>query len=82
MPDDRWLERAACRGRDVELFYSLEEEDVRAALAICAVCEVQTECYERAMTGREAFGVWGGTTETERRRIFRRERRRRQDPAA
>jgi WhiB family transcriptional regulator, redox-sensing transcriptional regulator len=82
MPNANWQDRAACRGQDVELFYSQEGADVRAALAICAACVVQAECYDQAMADREAFGVWGGTAETERRRIFRRERRTRQDPAA
>lgn len=77
MVDDSWQDRGACRDYDVELFYSLEELDVQTAVSICAECPVRLECLNHAMTTREHFGVWGGTTETERRRIFRRERRRR-----
>lgn len=84
MHDLDWQDRAACRGAKVELFYSYEEEDVEQALAFCQRCEVRELCLEMAMEAREAFGVWGGTTERERRRIFRanRRRRQRQDPTA
>lgn len=76
-PAGAWIEQAACRSAEIELFYSLDEEDQREALAYCEVCPVRAACLDHAMTTREAFGVWGGTSETERRRIFRRERRRR-----
>ncbi|MGH8902296.1 MAG: WhiB family transcriptional regulator [Egibacteraceae bacterium] len=42
-----WQARAACRGTDVELFYSEQEADIQAALALCARCEVLTACYAR-----------------------------------
>lgn len=74
--DQDWQLQAACRGLDVALFYSNEEADVAAALQVCARCPVREQCLEVAMLQREAFGTWGGTTEAERRRIFRRERRR------
>lgn len=79
--DEDWQLRAACRDADLALFYSTEEPDTRKALAICDGCPVREACLEVAMYRREAFGVWGGTSEAERRRIFRRERRR-QQPAA
>lgn len=75
MRDDSWQDRAACRGTDVEIFYSDEPVTVRTALALCRRCEVRAACYEHAMSMREAFGVWGGTPEEQRRRIFRRQRR-------
>lgn len=78
-----WQADAACRTASVELFYSHDERDIRRALALCERCEVRGTCLEFAMEHREHFGVWGGTTERERRRIFRRERRgRRNDNAA
>lgn len=84
MDDLEWQERAACSDADLELFYSVEDDDVRAALAYCRTCVVRQACLEHAMAQREAFGVWGGTTERERRRVFRAERRnrRKQDPTA
>ena len=77
-----WQERAACRGASLDLFYSEQEEDVGRALALCERCEVQATCLQFAMDHREHFGVWGGTTERERRRVFRRERRGRGDRTA
>jgi len=77
--DPQWHERAACRGHSVEVFFSEDPEDVRAALELCQQCPVQQPCYEQAMADREHFGVWGGSTERERRRVFRAERRRRRE---
>ncbi len=57
------------------MFYSTSEEDNRVALRICAGCPVRTQCFAVAMARQEAFGVWGGTLETQRRRVFRREQR-------
>lgn len=77
MHDQAWIEYAACRGVDIALFYSVDEADVGEALSYCDRCPVQVPCREFAMTNREHFGVWGGTTEQERRRVFRAQRRRR-----
>lgn len=86
MSDYSWMERAACRGVDIEVFYSEEPGDESRALELCLACAVRSECYEAAMASREAYGVWGGTAGRQRRRIFRRERRsstpRPQHPAA
>ncbi len=82
MHDDPWQQRAACRGLDVELFYSTEEDDLRAAVRVCRTCPVRRECLTSAMTSEELFGVWGGTLEHQRRRVFRREQRERRSTAA
>ncbi|MGH3666533.1 MAG: WhiB family transcriptional regulator [Egibacteraceae bacterium] len=74
---DEWRLLAACRGMDVELFYSTQESDNRTALRVCGGCPVRAQCFAAAMDHRESFGVWGGTLETQRRRVFRRERRER-----
>ena len=75
--DHDWRLAAACRGADVEAFYSELEDDVQAALRICASCPVREACLDHAMSRGEAFGVWGGVTETARRRVLRRQRRQR-----
>jgi len=77
----QWYDRAACRGLDVELFYSERPQDRSAALAVCATCPVRQPCHDAAMSGREAHGVWGGTPDKARRRIFRREDRQRRQAA-
>lgn len=74
--DDGWEERAACRGADVELFFSVEEADQKAALEFCSRCEVRAECLESAVANREMYGIWGGMFESDRRSLIRDIRRR------
>jgi WhiB family transcriptional regulator, redox-sensing transcriptional regulator len=66
-----WQSRAACREANLEIFYSGEAEDTRAAVRVCRTCPVRRPCFEAALTRGETFGVWGGTTERERRRLIR-----------
>ncbi len=72
-----WRKRAACRGIDVEIFYPITDDDADAAeaKAVCAECPVRQACLEHALAHREREGVWGGTTERERRRIVRQRRK-------
>ena len=72
-----WRKQAACRGLDVEAFYPVTEDEADAAeaKAVCAVCPVRQACLEHALAHREREGVWGGTTERERRRIVRQRRK-------
>lgn len=42
---------------------------------ICEQCPIREECLARAMEDKERYGMWGGLTPLERRRIERRERR-------
>ena len=65
-----WRESAACRGLDPELFHPDRGEDVRPALAVCATCSVTEPCREQALADFEV-GVWGATTERQRRIIRR-----------
>ena len=69
-----WLEAAACRGLDPAIFFPERGEDEKPAKAICRTCKVRTECLIYALDSGEKFGVWGGTSERERRRL-RAERR-------
>lgn len=76
----RWQDRAECKGMDPILFFGPEHaETVRekrdredAAKAVCARCPVQKECLEYALEAREAYGIWGGMTEVERKALLRR----------
>ncbi|MFN2556341.1 MAG: WhiB family transcriptional regulator [Nitriliruptorales bacterium] len=70
-PEGTWEERAACRGADVDLFFSPNERDQQQALAYCAVCEVRQECLEAAIMNGETFGIWGGLLESDRRAYVR-----------
>lgn len=71
-----WHERANCLGVDPNLFFTARGENAEMvqAKAVCAGCAVRIECLEFALGHREKYGVWGGLSERERRRL-RRERR-------
>ena len=77
-----WRHDALCRGVETDLFFpagELGEEPVKhaqAAKAVCFKCPVREACLEYALATDQPFGVWGGTTEAERRSIRRRRRRR------
>ena len=67
-----WKERAACRDLDTSLFFPESESDADEAKKVCATCPVREACLEFALVTRQNDGIWGGLTETERRRIRRR----------
>jgi len=66
-----WQAQAACAGVDPELFFPDRGMSTREAKAVCACCAVRGDCLEFAMTNHERFGIWGGLSERERRRIRR-----------
>ncbi len=70
-PPDHWQERAACYGLDPEVFFPTTEEEAGLALSYCAICPVQEMCLAWAVQNGERYGVWGGTTEQQRRRLIR-----------
>ncbi|MDP8957852.1 MAG: WhiB family transcriptional regulator [Actinomycetota bacterium] len=67
-----WVFRAACRGMDPTMFFPGADEEGEEALAVCRACSVQEECLEYALQARERYGIWGGATERQRRRMLRR----------
>ncbi len=71
--DLAWQDFANCRGADPDLFFPERGASTRAAKAICRECSVQEQCLEFAIVSSEKFGIWGGLSERDRRRI-RRER--------
>jgi WhiB family redox-sensing transcriptional regulator len=67
-----WQERALCAETDPEAFFPEKGGSTREAKKICTGCEVRAECLEYALTNDERFGIWGGLSERERRRLRRR----------
>jgi WhiB family transcriptional regulator, redox-sensing transcriptional regulator len=67
-----WQLEAACASTNLDIFYSAEHADMREAIGLCRRCPVRRPCLEAAVERGEWFGVWGGTTERERRRLIRR----------
>lgn len=72
-----WRQEAACRDVDTSVFFPETDEEAAAALALCATCPVRESCLEFALVTRQDDGIWGGMTETDRKRL----RRRRQEAA-
>lgn len=69
--DDLWQERALCAQTDPEAFFPEKGGSTREAKRICLGCEVRDECLEYALANDERFGIWGGLSERERRRLKR-----------
>jgi WhiB family redox-sensing transcriptional regulator len=67
-----WQERALCAETDPEAFFPEKGGSTREAKKICTGCEVRAECLEFALGNDERFGIWGGLSERERRRLRRR----------
>ncbi len=73
---DAWRSLASCRDTDPDLFFPVGTtgpaiEQIDNAKAVCATCEVKQPCLEFALTTNQDSGVWGGTSEEERRKIRR-----------
>ncbi len=66
-PDTSWHEHAACRGVDPELFFPPRGGEWDEARHVCERCPVRRECLEYALETGEKFGIWGGTSERQRR---------------
>jgi WhiB family redox-sensing transcriptional regulator len=64
-----WIADAVCATTDPEAFYPEKGGSTREAKAICRSCTVQAECLDWALDRDERFGIWGGLSERERRRL-------------
>jgi WhiB family redox-sensing transcriptional regulator len=69
--DDQWQERGLCAQTDPEAFFPEKGGSTREAKRICMGCEVRDRCLEYALAHDERFGIWGGLSERERRRLKR-----------
>jgi WhiB family redox-sensing transcriptional regulator len=69
--DDQWQERGLCAQTDPEAFFPEKGGSTREAKRICQGCEVRDRCLEYALAKDERFGIWGGLSERERRRLKR-----------
>jgi WhiB family redox-sensing transcriptional regulator len=67
-----WRELALCAQTDPEAFYPEKGGSTREAKRICESCEVRAECLDFALANDERFGIWGGYSERERRRLKQR----------
>jgi WhiB family redox-sensing transcriptional regulator len=70
-----WWQAAACRTADPDIFFPVSahgpgREDTARAKAVCARCPVRRQCLQFALATHQVHGVWGGTTEEERRLLM------------
>jgi len=73
---DEWRQFAECRDTDPDLFFPVGTtgpalEQIASAKAVCRTCDVQGLCLEYAISTNQDSGVWGGTSEEERRQMRR-----------
>jgi WhiB family redox-sensing transcriptional regulator len=71
---DDWRDHAACRDTNPDLFFPVGTtgpaiSQIEAAIAVCNQCEAKTACLEFALATNQESGIWGGTSEEERRKI-------------
>ena len=71
-PSRAWQRQANCMGVDPDLFFPERGASTREAKEVCRGCVVREDCLEYALANGEKFGIWGGLSERERRKIRRR----------
>jgi WhiB family redox-sensing transcriptional regulator len=69
--DLRWQVDALCAEVDTELFFPEKGGSTRAAKSVCRQCDVRAECLDYALETGQRFGIYGGASERERRRLLR-----------
>lgn len=66
-----WHQHALCAQTDPEAFFPEKGGSTREAKRVCSSCTVRSECLEYALAHDERFGIWGGLSERERRKLKR-----------
>jgi WhiB family redox-sensing transcriptional regulator len=66
-----WMEDAACRGLNPSLFFPERGQPTETAKGVCGECPVREDCLDYSIRTRQVWGVWGGTSERERRGLRR-----------
>jgi len=64
-----WTEQALCAQVDQEMFFVEKGGSTKPAKTVCQLCPVRLECLQYALDHEERFGVWGGLSERERRKL-------------
>ncbi|MEY2567524.1 MAG: WhiB family transcriptional regulator, redox-sensing transcriptional regulator [Actinomycetota bacterium] len=72
--EEDWRDHAACRDTEPDLFFPVGTtgpalEQIEAAKAVCRMCDSQAPCLEFALATNQESGVWGATSEEERRKL-------------
>jgi len=64
-----FVDDGLCTQTDPELFFPEKGGSTREAKKVCANCTVRAECLSYALENDERFGIWGGLSERERRKL-------------
>jgi len=67
-----WADFGSCTNADPDLFFPQPGADTAYARSICRSCTVRTQCLDYALESGQKHGIWGGMTESQRRRLRRR----------
>jgi len=78
--DTEWMAQGRCKDMDPAVFFPSDGVGVKLAQLVCARCPVKAPCLEYALRCRVGDGVWGGTSERQRKRILRGTRVVRREP--
>ncbi|CAN5260115.1 MAG: WhiB family transcriptional regulator [Euzebyales bacterium] len=70
-PELPWARKAKCLQAEPDTFFPEKGGSTREAKRICMLCDVREECLSYALANDERFGIWGGLSERERRRLKR-----------
>ena len=73
-PGEDWRSAAACQDTDPDLFFPIGTtgaaiEQIESAKTVCCACEAQSSCLDFALATNQEAGIWGGTSEEERRKL-------------
>ena len=67
-----WQSDSLCAQTDPEAFFPEKGGSTRDAKKICSSCEARQRCLDYALENDERFGIWGGLSERERRKLRKR----------
>jgi WhiB family redox-sensing transcriptional regulator len=70
----KWMDQGNCRNKPPEMFFPSDGLGVVIAKEICGTCKVKEQCLNHALQNHISHGVWGGTSERQRRRIRKEQR--------
>lgn len=68
---EEWMDDAACAQVGSEMFFPEKGGSTREAKRICGGCDVRAECLEYALKNDERYGIWGGVSDRDRRKLKR-----------
>lgn len=68
---EEWMDDALCAQTDPEAFFPEKGGSTREAKSVCMSCEVRLQCLDYALGTDQRFGIWGGLSERERRKVKR-----------